>query len=33
MTVAETGGIPVLEAVANKTLKTHVDVYEPAATL
>jgi sugar lactone lactonase YvrE len=33
VTVAETGGIPVMEAVANKTLKTHVDVYEPAATL
>lgn len=33
VTVAETGGTPVLEAVANKTLKTHVDVYEPAATL
>lgn len=33
VTVTETGGIPVLEAVANKTLKTHVDVYEPAATL
>ena len=32
VTVAATGGVPVLEAVANKTLKSHVDVYEPAAT-
>jgi sugar lactone lactonase YvrE/transposase-like protein len=33
VTVAETGGTPILEAVANKTVKTHVDVYEPAAML
>jgi sugar lactone lactonase YvrE len=32
VTVAETGGIPFMEAVANKTVKTHVDVHEPAAT-
>ena len=32
VTVAETGGAPILEAAANKTLKTRVDVYEPAAT-
>jgi sugar lactone lactonase YvrE/transposase-like protein len=31
VTVAETGGAPILEAVANKTVKTHVDIYEPAA--
>lgn len=31
MTVAETGGGSVLEAVAAKTLKTHVEVYEPDA--
>ncbi|SEP54261.1 SMP-30/gluconolactonase/LRE family protein [Amycolatopsis saalfeldensis] len=29
VTVAETGGRSVLEAVAAKTLKTHVDVHEP----
>jgi sugar lactone lactonase YvrE len=29
VTVAETGGIPVLAAVANKTVKAHVQVYEP----
>jgi sugar lactone lactonase YvrE len=29
VTVAESGGIPVMEAVANKTVKTHVEVYEP----
>ena len=32
VTVAETGGIPVLEAVANKTLRSHIDVYEPTET-
>jgi sugar lactone lactonase YvrE len=31
VTVAESGGIPVMEAVANKTVKTHVEVYETAA--
>jgi sugar lactone lactonase YvrE len=30
VTVAETGGVSVLEAVANKTLTSHIDVYEPA---
>jgi sugar lactone lactonase YvrE/uncharacterized protein YciI len=33
VTVAETGGAPLLAAVADKTVKTHVDVYEPVATL
>ncbi|WP_216893685.1 hypothetical protein [Nocardia alni] len=33
MTVAETGGLTVLEAVTNRTLKSHVAVYEPAITL
>ncbi|HTU72792.1 MAG TPA: SMP-30/gluconolactonase/LRE family protein [Trebonia sp.] len=33
VTVAETGGAPILEAIANKAVKTHVDVYEPAAML
>jgi sugar lactone lactonase YvrE len=32
VTVAETGGGSVLEAVADKTLTSHVDVYEPART-
>jgi len=31
VTVAETGGVSVLEAVANKTLRSHVEIYEPAA--
>lgn len=31
VTVAESGGIPVMEAVANKTVRTHVEVYEPTA--
>lgn len=31
VTVAESGGIPVMEAVANKTVKTHIKVYEPTA--
>jgi sugar lactone lactonase YvrE len=31
VTVAESGGIPVMDAVANKTVKTHIEVYEPAA--
>jgi len=31
VTVAESGGIPIMEAVADKTVKTHVEVYEPAA--
>jgi sugar lactone lactonase YvrE len=31
VTVAETGGRSVLEAVAAKTLKAHVEVYEPDA--
>jgi len=33
VTVAETGGAPILETVADNTVKTHVDVYDPAAVL
>jgi len=31
VTVAESGGIPFMEAIANKTVRTHVEVYEPTA--
>jgi len=31
VTVADSGGVPVMDAVANKTVKTHVEVYETAA--
>jgi sugar lactone lactonase YvrE len=30
VTVAESGGIPVMKAVADKTVKTHVEVHQPA---
>lgn len=33
VTVAESGGIPVMEAVANKTVKTHVEAYELSLTV